>query len=65
MFYYSGHAMQYNGVNYLMPVDAKLSDEADLRRFARVDDILSDLQQARICASLCSIPAATIRSPKP
>jgi uncharacterized caspase-like protein len=22
MFYYSGHAMQFNGVNYLMPVDA-------------------------------------------
>lgn len=47
MFYYSGHAMQFNGVNYLMPVDGKLSDEADLRRFARVDDILSDLQQAK------------------
>ena len=47
MFYYSGHAMQYNGVNYLMPVDAKLDDEADLKRFMRVDDILSDLQQAR------------------
>jgi uncharacterized caspase-like protein len=47
LFYYSGHAMQYNGVNYLMPVDAKLDDEADLKRFARVDDILNDLQQAK------------------
>ena len=47
VFYYSGHAMQYNGVNYLMPVDAKLDDEADLKRFARVDDILNDLQQAK------------------
>jgi uncharacterized caspase-like protein len=47
VFYYSGHAMQFNGVNYLMPVDAKLDDEADLKRFLRVDDILSDLQQAR------------------
>ena len=47
LFYYSGHAMQFGGVNYLMPVDAKLSDEADLRRMARVDDILADLQQAR------------------
>src|SRR5690242_11788979 len=28
VFYYSGHAMQFNGVNYLMPVDAKLEDEA-------------------------------------
>jgi uncharacterized caspase-like protein len=47
VFYYSGHAMQYNGVNYLMPIDAKLDDEADLKRFLRVDDILGDLQQAK------------------
>jgi uncharacterized caspase-like protein len=47
VFYYSGHAMQFAGVNYLMPIDAKLSDEADLRRLARVDEILADLQQAK------------------
>src|SRR5690606_8041592 len=47
IFYYSGHAMQFAGVNYLMPVDAKLTDDADLRRVARVDDIIADLQQAR------------------
>src|SRR5215469_1337169 len=47
VFYYSGHAMQFNGVNFLMPVDTKLDDEADLKRFARVDDILNDLQQAK------------------
>ena len=46
VFYYSGHAMQYAGVNYLVPVDAELRDEADLRRMARVDEILADLQQA-------------------
>jgi chemotaxis protein histidine kinase CheA len=47
LFYYSGHAMQFGGINYLAPVDAKLTDEADLRRMARMDDILSDLQQAK------------------
>jgi hypothetical protein len=47
IFYYSGHAMQFSGVNYLMPVDAKLTDEADLRRMARVDDIVADVQQAK------------------
>jgi formylglycine-generating enzyme required for sulfatase activity len=47
IFYYSGHAMQFNGVNYLMPVDAKLDDEADLYRFTRVDDVLGYLQQAK------------------
>jgi uncharacterized caspase-like protein len=47
VFYYSGHAMQYAGVNYLLPVDAQLHDEADLRRMARVDEILDDLQRAK------------------
>ncbi|MGP0058819.1 MAG: SUMF1/EgtB/PvdO family nonheme iron enzyme [Beijerinckiaceae bacterium] len=47
VFYYSGHAMQFAGVNYLVPVDAKLADEADLRRLARVDEIVADLQQAK------------------
>ncbi|MGE3625262.1 MAG: caspase family protein [Hyphomicrobiales bacterium] len=47
LFYYSGHAMQFGGVNYLMPVDARLADEADLRRMARVDEIVADLQKAK------------------
>jgi formylglycine-generating enzyme required for sulfatase activity len=47
IFYYSGHAMQFNGVNYLMPVDAKLEDEADLYRFTKVDDVLGYLQQVK------------------
>jgi uncharacterized caspase-like protein len=47
IFYYSGHAMQFAGVNYMMPVDAKLADEADLRRMARVDEIVADVQQAK------------------
>jgi len=47
MFYYSGHALQFGGVNYLAPIDAKLTDEADLRRMVRVDEIVSDLQQAK------------------
>jgi uncharacterized caspase-like protein len=47
IFYYSGHALQFAGVNYLMPVDAKLTDEADLRLMSRVDDVVADLQQAK------------------
>jgi tetratricopeptide (TPR) repeat protein len=47
LFYYSGHALQFNGVNYLAPIDAKLIDESDLRRMIRVDDIVADLQQAK------------------
>jgi uncharacterized caspase-like protein len=47
LFYYSGHAMQFAGVNYLVPVDAQLRDEPDLRRMAKADQILADLQQAK------------------
>jgi hypothetical protein len=47
MFYYSGHAMQFAGTNYLVPTDAVLTDEADLRRMIKVDDIVADLQQAK------------------
>ena len=47
LFYYSGHALQFGGANYLAPIDAQLTDEADLRRMTRVDDIVGDLQQAR------------------
>jgi formylglycine-generating enzyme required for sulfatase activity len=47
VFYYSGHAMQFNGVNYLMPVDAKLDDEADLYQFTKVEDVLGYLQQVK------------------
>lgn len=47
MFYYSGHAVQFAGVNYLAPIDIELNDEADLRRMIRVDEIVSDLQQAK------------------
>jgi len=29
-FYYAGHAVQYNGKNYLIPVDADLREERDI-----------------------------------
>ncbi len=47
MFYYTGHALQFGGINYLVPVDAQLNDEADLRRLVRVDDVIADMQQAK------------------
>jgi formylglycine-generating enzyme required for sulfatase activity len=47
LFYYSGHALQFNGINYLVPVDAKLTDEMDLRRMVRIDEIVSDLLTAK------------------
>jgi hypothetical protein len=47
IFYYSGHALQFAGANYLIPIDVKLADEADLRRMTKVDDIVADLQAAK------------------
>ena len=47
MFYYTGHALQFGGINYLVPVDAQLSDEADLHRMVRVDDVIADMQPAK------------------
>jgi formylglycine-generating enzyme required for sulfatase activity len=47
LFYYAGHAMTFAGGNYLMPVDIRLTDETDIRRMTRVDEIVADLQQAR------------------
>ena len=45
LFYYSGHALQYQGGNYLMPVDAELVDAADLPRLVPTDQVVADLQQ--------------------
>lgn len=47
MFYYAGHAIQFNGINYLIPIDSRLRDEADLRRMVRVEEVVADLQQAK------------------
>jgi uncharacterized caspase-like protein len=47
MFYYSGHAMQFAGTNYLVPTDAVLMDGSDLRRMIKVEEIVADLQQSK------------------
>jgi uncharacterized caspase-like protein len=48
LFFYAGHGMQFAGTNYLMPVDAKLQDEADVPyELAKVDDVIADLSRAK------------------
>jgi hypothetical protein len=34
LFYYSGHALQFGGENYLIPIDARLEEPEDLERRA-------------------------------
>jgi len=47
LVFYAGHGLQHQGVNYLAPVDAKLTSENDLRRFISVQAVLEDLSRAR------------------
>jgi len=47
LFYYAGHGVQVNGVNYLLPVGAKINKEADVR-FKAVDagKVLAEMENA-------------------
>jgi hypothetical protein len=46
LFYYAGHAIQHNGKNYLMPVDAELEDEFSVRyNLVSIDDVRSALDR--------------------
>ncbi len=48
LFYFAGHGIQDLGQNFLMPVDAELKRQRDLRdRFVPLDDVLQSLSQAR------------------
>lgn len=48
LFYYAGHGLQVNGKNYLIPVDAELSDEADLDfQTVSMDAVLRSMERER------------------
>jgi hypothetical protein len=48
LVYYSGHGMQFQGTNYLLPVDAKLESIQDVNRFQLmpIEDVLGVLKSA-------------------
>ncbi len=46
LVFYAGHGMQMDGHNYLVPVDARLDQERDLRRLILLDDVLKEASQA-------------------
>lgn len=47
LFYYAGHAVQYQGRNYLMPIDAQVEDEVSLRfQMVPIDDVRVALDRA-------------------
>ena len=46
LVFYAGHGLQVNGVNYVVPVDAKLEQESDLRWEAvTLADVMQDMEQ--------------------
>ena len=48
LFYFAGHGLQHRGLNYLVPVDARLEDEFSLTfELSRVEDVLHVLERAR------------------
>ncbi|MET0678230.1 MAG: caspase family protein [Bradyrhizobium sp.] len=47
LFFYAGHALQYQGRNYLMPTDAEVEDEVSLRyQMMLIDDVRAALDRA-------------------
>ena len=47
LFFYAGHALQYQGRNFLMPVDSTLEDEVSLRyQMVGIDDVRAALDRA-------------------
>ncbi|NJO13170.1 MAG: caspase family protein [Gammaproteobacteria bacterium] len=48
LFYYAGHGVQLNGLNYLLPVDADIQDETELQtRGYDVNEILNKMDAAK------------------
>jgi hypothetical protein len=47
LFYFSGHGVQVNGQNYLIPVDARISSERDIKyQSVQVDWVLDRMRDA-------------------
>ncbi len=47
LFYYSGHGVQVSGLNYLVPVDAKINRESDIKyQSMQVDWVLDRMRDA-------------------
>ena len=45
-FYYAGHGIQVNGLNYMMPVDARLADELDVHaETIELNDVLKHMER--------------------
>jgi tetratricopeptide (TPR) repeat protein len=49
LIYFAGHGIEINGINYLIPVDAKLADERDVEaETVPYEDLLSTVERAKV-----------------
>jgi len=58
LFYYAGHGIQVRGLNHLVPIDAALANERDVK-YETIDlnDVLNGLDEARARLSLVILDA--------
>jgi WD40 repeat protein len=48
VFYYAGHGIQVNGMNYLLPIDSDIQDETELQtRAYDVNEVLNKMDSAK------------------
>jgi tetratricopeptide (TPR) repeat protein len=47
LVFYAGHGLQHQGINYLAPTDARITDEADLLKLIKVQALIQNLQGAK------------------
>ena len=58
LFYYSGHGVQADGINYLIPINAKISSKADLKRRAyEVGYFLDEMEDAKNAVNIVILDA--------
>ncbi len=57
LFYYAGHAMQYDGQNYLLPVDAILRDRYSVPQLTSLSRIKDALASCEECVKIMILDA--------
>lgn len=63
LIYYCGHGIQYDGQNYLVPVDARLVNANDLLRCIDLEDIYSKLNRTSCTTKLIFLDACRNEAP--
>ena len=63
LIYYCGHGIQYDGLNYLIPVNTKLSNADDLLSCIDLEDIYSKLNRTSCSTKLIFLDACRNEAP--